>query len=73
MDKNACGIISYAGLNKAELIAAAKAAFAQAQPPVPQRFDAFFAVVSCGTDYQYGLHRRWRNARRQSGAQRFQH
>ena len=44
MDKNACGIISYAGLNKAELIAAAKAAFAQAQPPVPQRFDAFLPL-----------------------------
>ncbi|MEA4999378.1 MAG: hypothetical protein VB087_08340 [Candidatus Limiplasma sp.] len=44
MEKNACGIISYAGLVKEELIASAKAAFAQAQPAAPRRFDAFLPL-----------------------------
>ena len=44
MEKNACGIISYAGLMRDALLAQAKAAFAQAQPPVSGRFDAFLPL-----------------------------
>ena len=44
MEKNACGVISYAGLSREALLAQAKAAFAQAQPPVPARFDAFLPL-----------------------------
>ena len=44
MEKSACGIISYAGLNREVLLAKAKAMFAQAQPPVAGRFDAFLPI-----------------------------
>lgn len=44
MEKNACGIVSYAGLSKETLLSLGKAAFAQAQPPVPKRFDAFLPL-----------------------------
>ena len=44
MEENACGILSYAGLNRDGLLAQAKAAFIQAQPPVPRRFDAFLPL-----------------------------
>lgn len=44
MEKSACGIISYAGLNREVLLAKAKATFAQAQPPVAGRFDAFLPI-----------------------------
>lgn len=44
MEKSACGIISYAGLNREVLLAKAKATFAQAQPPVTGRFDAFLPI-----------------------------
>ena len=44
MEKSTCGIISYAGLNREVLLAKAKAMFAQAQPPVAGRFDAFLPI-----------------------------
>ncbi len=44
MEKNACGILSYAGLGREALLALAKAAFIQAQQPVPRRFEAFLPI-----------------------------
>lgn len=44
MEKNSCGIVSYAGLSRETLISRGKAIFAQAQPPVPKRFEAFLPL-----------------------------
>ena len=44
MDKNASGIVSYAGLAREAVLSLAKAAFIQAQPPVPRRFEAFLPI-----------------------------
>ncbi|HPS82508.1 MAG TPA: hypothetical protein PLP25_11690, partial [Candidatus Limiplasma sp.] len=44
MEKNACGIVSYAGLSKETLFSLGKAAFAQSPSPVPKRFDAFLPL-----------------------------
>lgn len=44
MEKNACGILSYAGLGREALLSLAKAAFIQAQQPVPRRFEAFLPL-----------------------------
>lgn len=44
MEKNTCGIVSYAGLSRETLISRGKAIFAQAQPPVPKRFEAFLPL-----------------------------
>ena len=45
MDKNASGIVSYAGLAREAVLSLAKAAFIQVQPPVPRRFEAFLPIV----------------------------
>ena len=44
MEKNACGILSYADLGREALLSLAKAAFIQAQQPVPRRFEAFLPL-----------------------------
>ena len=44
MEENASGIVGYAGLSAETLISRAKALFAQAQPPVPERFGAFLPL-----------------------------
>lgn len=44
MEENASGTVGYAGLSAETLISRAKALFAQAQPPVPERFSAFLPL-----------------------------
>lgn len=44
MEQNASGIISYAGLGREALLAQARAAFIQADPPVPRRFEALLPI-----------------------------
>ena len=44
MEENASGTVGYAGLSAEMLISRAKALFAQAQPPVPERFSAFLPL-----------------------------